>query len=202
MATIDQGPLPRETIDEMNPRMIGVGVSTIAARLMQSSPVDQAVRRARAGYEAAHLPANFSILVQMSGELAAVVANILHPHPDLRNLIRLSPQGHDEAVGLLATLEPLCAPASIEVLTAFLMPVYDGVANKPDQHEFARTVAALHLAAVGVPHLAWTQEAQRDLLASCKYMPSVREIMEAATRPVRSLISKVRALRIIVAAPP
>lgn len=135
-----------------------------------------------------------------SARLRLAVECYLNPHPNI-SLGTYSDDLREEAGRALDATMGLRGPADLKLLTAFLWPVNGGMENPAGQAEFVRRVESLHLTASNIPHIAWTRAGQRDLLITCRRLPSVSQIIEAVLPPVQPFISRTRALKFISGLP-
>lgn len=132
--------------------------------------------------------------------LYLAVNTILKPHPDIPTPRVLPAALVEMARATLDELEPMMAPAPEATVTLWLWPIADGVEFTPAEDEFFRRARALHLVAVDVPHVAWTLEAQKAGLLAWRRLPSVSAVIDLVLPPVRPLLNRVRALRVIAGA--
>lgn len=127
-------------------------------------------------------------------DLVVIVNSYLHPHPDVP-LCPVTAAIRAEAEAELEDTRPLRHRAPVQVLNAFLVPLAGAVEFTPTESEYVRRFEALHAATGHVPHIAWTLEAQKDLMLSCRRLPSVAQIVETVVAPIQSFISVTNALQ-------
>ncbi len=159
---------------------------------------DRQVAISRAVPEGDSLPGAFR-MPEIDPIADAAFERVINPHPD----IGMPKLWHPAILAAVARVkadvtDPLCTPASRETLAAFLWPIAGAVEYTPTESEFYRRVAALEIAAIDVPHVAWTRPAQRQILQECARMPAVATILAVVLPPVRRLISVQRAVAIIL----
>lgn len=142
------------------------------------------------------------VLPQAVPELVTVLDQpldaVLRPHPDVGIPKTFPPATRALAGEVLQALGAQMVPASRDVLLAWLWPIADGVEYTPTEDEFYRRLAALEIVNVGIPHVAWTIAAQQEGLRQWRKFPSVSAIVALVIEPVMPLLSRVRALRIII----
>ena len=142
------------------------------------------------------LPESF-VMPTIEGLAALAIERFVNPHPDLGFPKVLTTATLAAIASTETVIAPLCVPARREVLAAFLWPLAGAVEYVPTESEFMRRVTALEIAAIEVPHVAWTRSAQRQLLQECARMPAVAAILGVVVPPVRRLISIRRAVAMI-----
>lgn len=142
---------------------------------------------------------SFVLPKPVGAELAAVLHLMAHPHPDVPAPTAFTSKVCDQAVAALGHHSQWCEPASLDVVTAWLWPIADGVEYTPSESEFFRRANVLWLATCErMPHVAWTVRAQREGLAVWRRMPSVASVIELVEEPVLPLLRRVELLKRIV----
>jgi hypothetical protein len=82
----------------------------------------------------------------------------------------------DEAKALLAIFDQALTPAAPDLVKRWLLPIAAAVANSPTERDFAARAAAIALACVDMPIVAFTARAQREALQTFKFWPSAAEV--------------------------
>jgi len=146
------------------------------------------------------LPNGFVLPKIVNMSLSIHVQSVLNPHPDITYPSVFTEGVRDAAVEEIKRMEPICYPATPEMLVAWLWPIAHGVAHpyKGDlEDEVTLKATVLGRASRDIPYVAWTQDAQVSGLRKWHYMPSVAQIIEVVLPPVKPLIDRMRALRLI-----
>lgn len=124
------------------------------------------------------------------------------PHPDIGRPKSFHAVVQTEAQGMADRLDAACQPAGPRFVTEWVKVIVYGITsgNRLSDQEAAARLAAIVMALQDLAVGAFTEEARRSIVRSCRFAPSAAELYDTLAPRAHALTSRRDMLRYIAAA--
>jgi hypothetical protein len=113
---------------------------------------------------------------RLSHRLAAAIADLQQPHPDIAPPAAFAPAVIAEAAAALEALAPFSRPIAEHELAGWLRPLLIAVRNPPSADGAAVWVRAVHFACADLAAGALTEATQREAVQAFAFLPAAADV--------------------------